>query len=68
MVVADNAGGEFGEIWYRSFGKPRPGYPTGSIPTSYRFTGQFSEESSIGLYYYQARWYDNPSCYLELKQ
>jgi RHS repeat-associated protein len=28
------------------------------MPTTYRFTGQ-REEASLGLYYYNARWYDS---------
>lgn len=30
---------------------------TTEVPTLYRFTGQ-REESTIGLYFYNARWYD----------
>jgi RHS repeat-associated protein len=33
------------------------GQAWGETPTDYRFTGQ-AEHSSIGLYYYNARWYD----------
>ncbi|GAB4412279.1 MAG: hypothetical protein Kow00123_26110 [Anaerolineales bacterium] len=32
-------------------------YSDGTTPTTYRFTGQ-REESKIGLYFYNARWYD----------
>ena len=39
------------------FGETRPGYPTGSVPTDRRFTGQ-REESGLGsLYDYNARFY-----------
>ncbi len=30
----------------------------GTPPTDYKFTGQ-REEAEIGLYFYQARWYDS---------
>ena len=32
-------------------------YASGTTPTSFRFTGQ-RQESSLGLYFYGARWYD----------
>ncbi len=32
--------------------------PTGTTPTTFRFTGQ-REQSEIGLYFYNARWYDS---------
>jgi RHS repeat-associated protein len=31
----------------------------GSIPTKYRYTGQYDYQSEIGLYFYGARWYDS---------
>ena len=34
------------------------GYPEGDTPTSFRFTGQ-RQESGIGLYLYNSRWYDS---------
>jgi RHS repeat-associated protein len=40
---------------YLPWGETR--YEGSNIPTSYKYTGQ-REESSIGLYYYNARWYD----------
>jgi len=33
-------------------------YASGTTPTEYRFTGQFSYESQFGLYYLNARWLD----------
>jgi len=39
---------------YYPYGTQRGG---GAVDTPYRFTGQ-REESTIGLYYYNARWYD----------
>jgi RHS repeat-associated protein len=44
-----------GELRYYAFGGTR--YTWGSTPTSYRYTGQRQEES-LGLYFYNARWYD----------
>jgi RHS repeat-associated protein len=44
-----------GELRYYAFGGTR--YTWGSTPTTYRYTGQRQEES-LGLYFYNARWYD----------
>ena len=46
---------EVAEVRHRPWGQNR--FVFGTTPTTYRFTGQ-REESSIGLYYYGARWYD----------
>jgi RHS repeat-associated protein len=46
---------EAGEVRYRAFGATR--FTSGTTPTSYRFTGQ-REEAALGLYFYNARWYD----------
>lgn len=46
---------ELGEVRYRAFGATR--FTSGATPTTFRYTGQ-GEESSFGLYYYGARWYD----------
>jgi RHS repeat-associated protein len=63
-LLADHLGGtahtlsgatETGEVRYKAFGATR--FTSGTTPTSYRFTGQ-REEASLGLYYYNARWYD----------
>jgi len=40
---------------YTAFGETR--YATGITPTDYRYTGQ-REEAELGLYFYNARWYD----------
>lgn len=40
---------------YKAWGESR--YAFGSLPTTYKYTGQ-REESSFGLYFYNARWYD----------
>jgi RHS repeat-associated protein len=44
-----------GELRYRAFGVTR--FASGTTPTTYRFTGQ-REEAALGLYFYNARWYD----------
>jgi RHS repeat-associated protein len=40
---------------YKAWGETRSS--TGDTPTDYQYTGQ-RNESGIGLYYYNARWYD----------
>jgi RHS repeat-associated protein len=55
-VVANESGAKVAERRYRAFGQSR--YDSDPLlPTDYRFTGQ-REESAIGLYFYNARWYD----------
>jgi RHS repeat-associated protein len=53
------SGAVVGEQRYTAFGAARA--VTGELKTDYRYTGQLSKESTIGLYYFKARWYD---CYL----
>ncbi|MGB4976087.1 MAG: RHS repeat-associated core domain-containing protein, partial [Anaerolineae bacterium] len=43
------------ELRYMPYGAPR--YTAGTTPTSYNFTGQ-RKDSSSGLLFYNARWYD----------
>jgi RHS repeat-associated protein len=40
---------------YKPWGEGR--YTSGTLPTTYKFTGQ-REEASLGLYFYNARYYD----------
>ncbi|MBC7264510.1 MAG: hypothetical protein H5T64_09190 [Chloroflexi bacterium] len=54
-ITANSSGSKYGELRYRAYGETR--YTWGTTPTTYRFTGQ-REESTIGLYFYNARWYD----------
>ena len=54
-ITADGNGAKTAELLYKAWGENR--YTNGATPTSYHFTGQ-REESTIGLYYYGARWYD----------
>ncbi len=56
VIASSGNGSKVGEVRYEAFGETR--YNWGSAPTSYRYTGQ-REEARIGLYYYEARWYDS---------
>ena len=47
-----------GELRYEAYGETR--YAYGTTSTKYRYTGQ-REESTIGLYFYDARWWDAAS-------
>ena len=55
-LTTNNSGGLISELRYKPWGETR--YTSGTTATSYRFTGQ-REESSFGLYFYNARWYDS---------
>ena len=66
-VTAYANGSFYSELRYTPWGETRYSSQSGMIippgsqnrtPTSFRFTGQRSEEDAIGLYYYNARWYD----------
>jgi RHS repeat-associated protein len=54
-VVANSSGSKTAEVRYKAWGEDR--YTSGTAPTIYRYTGQ-RVETSLGLYYYGARWYD----------
>ncbi len=54
-IVADAEGNKVGEVRYKAFGEDR--YTFGTTPTTYRYTGQ-RQEAALGLYFYNARWYD----------
>ena len=53
--MTDESGNLVGELRYHPYGGTR--YSWGSTPTGYRFTGQ-REDATIGLYFYNARYYD----------
>jgi RHS repeat-associated protein len=55
-VTASASGGFETETRYYPWGEAR--WSSGSSPTDYQFTGQ-QNVASIGLYYYNARWYDS---------
>lgn len=54
-VTASTSATKVAELLYKAWGETR--YTSGTTPTTRRFTGQ-QEESTLGLYFYQARWYD----------
>jgi RHS repeat-associated protein len=54
-LTVNSAGAKYGELRYKAFGETR--YTFGTTPTSFAFTGQ-RQESGLGLYFYNARWYD----------
>ncbi len=55
-VTADANGNLVSVLRYYPYGQTR--YTSGETPTTYRYTGQRSDESSTGLYFYGARYYD----------
>ncbi len=54
-ITTSSSGAKTGEIRYYPWGTER--YTWGTTPTTYHFTGQ-RLESVLGLYFYNARWYD----------
>jgi hypothetical protein len=54
-VTTDSSGVLVSSMLYTAFGETRSSY--GSPASDYRYTGQ-REESEIGLYFYNARFYD----------
>jgi RHS repeat-associated protein len=55
-LVTDASGNIVSELRYRPWGETR--YNSGSTPTRYQYTGQYSYTPDFGLYFYNARWYD----------
>jgi RHS repeat-associated protein len=57
-ITADGSGGNMIRQLYKAWGEIR--YSSGSLPTKYTYTGQYSYASGgeIGLLYYVARFYD----------
>jgi RHS repeat-associated protein len=57
-ITADGSGGNMIRQLYKAWGEVR--YSSGSLPTKYTYTGQYSYASTgeIGLLYYVARFYD----------
>jgi RHS repeat-associated protein len=55
-ITASNTGSRTAEKRYYPWGTER--YTYGNMPTTYRFTGQ-RQDSVLGLYFYNARWYDD---------
>jgi len=54
-VTANSGGGYFSEVRYKAWGETR--FTSGNTPTTFRYTGQ-REQPELGLYFYNARWYD----------
>jgi RHS repeat-associated protein len=54
-VTTDASGSKIAEVRYKAWGEDR--YVWGTTPTSYRYTGQRSEDY-INLYWIGSRWYD----------
>ena len=54
-LTTNTSGALVSELRYKAWGEAR--YSSGTMPTSYRYTGQ-REEASFGLYFYNARWSD----------
>jgi RHS repeat-associated protein len=57
-VSATGAGVYHSELRYKPWGETR--YSDGTTPTQRHFTGQINE-SQLGLYFFNARWYDPAS-------
>jgi RHS repeat-associated protein len=55
-MVVKATGPITGQLRYKAYGETRDTWGI-STTTKYHFTGQ-REESTIGLYFYHARWYD----------
>ena len=54
-MTLNNSGAVIGEIVYSAFGETRATY--GTTQTKKLYTGQY--EAEAGLYFYNARWFDN---------
>ena len=54
-VTANSSGGKVAELRYHPWGGTR--FSSGTTPTARRYTGQI-EDAAIGLYFYNARYYD----------
>jgi RHS repeat-associated protein len=50
-------GNKVSETRYKAWGEVR--YASGTTPTKYQYTGQYSYQSDFGLLFYNARWYDS---------
>ncbi len=55
VTANGTTGAKVAEVRYKAFGEDR--YTFGTTPTTYRYTGQ-RREAALGLYFYNARWYD----------
>jgi RHS repeat-associated protein len=55
-LATDATGYNTIETRYKAWGETR--YSSGTTPTKYTYTGQYSNMSDFGLIFYNARWYD----------
>ena len=55
-ITASSAGAKLGELRYKPWGESR--YTWGTTYTNRHFTGQLDETTAIGLYFFNARFYD----------
>jgi RHS repeat-associated protein len=55
-LTTDASGNVMSELRYSAWGGVR--YSSGSTPTDYTYTGQYSNVTDFGLMFYNARWYD----------
>ena len=55
-LTTDASGDVVSEMRYTAWGGVR--YESGTTPTEYTYTGQYSNVPDFGLMYYNARWYD----------
>jgi RHS repeat-associated protein len=55
-ITTNSSGVKSAEMRYYPWGTTR--YTSGTTPTTFKFTGQ-RLETGIGLYFYNARWYDS---------
>jgi RHS repeat-associated protein len=56
-VTTDYDGDLLSRTLYKPWGEVR--YQSGTLPTKYTYTGQYSHTADFGLMYYNARWYDS---------
>ena len=56
-LTTDATGVVISEMRYKAWGETR--YASGTTPTKYQYTGQYSYATDFGLHFYNARWYDS---------
>jgi len=56
-LVTDSSGNVISQQYYKAWGETR--YASGTSPTKYQYTGQYSYTADFGLHFYNARWYDS---------
>jgi len=56
-LTTDANGVVISEMRYKAWGETR--YASGTTPTKYQYTGQYSYTADFGLHFYNARWYDS---------